>query len=31
MAKQLAELFVKNFDKYAAGVSSEILKAAPKI
>jgi len=31
MAKQLAELFVKNFEKYAAGVSSEILKAAPKI
>lgn len=31
MAKQLAELFIKNFEKYAAGVSSEILKAAPKI
>ncbi len=30
-AKQLAELFVKNFEKYAAGVNAEILAAAPKI
>ena len=30
-AKQLAELFIKNFEKYAAGVSEEILAAAPKI
>jgi phosphoenolpyruvate carboxykinase (ATP) len=31
MAKQLAEQFIKNFEKYAAGVSDEILAAAPKI
>lgn len=29
-AKYLAELFVKNFEKYANGVSREILDAAPK-
>ena len=29
-AKFLASLFVKNFEKYAAGVSAEILAAAPK-
>jgi phosphoenolpyruvate carboxykinase (ATP) len=30
-AKYLAGLFVKNFEKYANGVSDEILAAAPKI
>ena len=30
-AKFLAELFVKNFEKYAAGVSEEILAAAPRV
>jgi phosphoenolpyruvate carboxykinase (ATP) len=30
-AKFLACLFVKNFEKYAAGVSKEILEAAPKL
>lgn len=30
-AKFLAGLFVKNFEKYAAGASEEILQAAPKI
>lgn len=29
-AKYLAGLFVKNFEKYASGVSQEILNAAPK-
>jgi phosphoenolpyruvate carboxykinase (ATP) len=29
-ARYLASLFVKNFDKYADGVSAEILAAAPK-
>jgi phosphoenolpyruvate carboxykinase (ATP) len=29
-ANALAQEFVKNFEKYAAGVSEEILKAAPK-
>ena len=29
-AKKLAGLFVKNFEKYASGVSAEILEAAPK-
>jgi phosphoenolpyruvate carboxykinase (ATP) len=29
-AKYLAGLFTKNFEKYASGVSEEILKAAPK-
>ena len=29
-AKYLAGLFVKNFEKYASGVSEEILAAAPK-
>jgi phosphoenolpyruvate carboxykinase (ATP) len=29
-AKALAEMFVNNFKKYAAGVSAEILLAAPK-
>ena len=30
-AKELAGLFIRNFEKYADGVSSEILDAAPKI
>ena len=30
-AKYLAGLFIKNFEKYAAGVSEEILESAPKI
>jgi phosphoenolpyruvate carboxykinase (ATP) len=30
-AKQLAKLFINNFEKYASGVSEEILAAAPKI
>ena len=30
-AKRLGGLFVKNFEKYAAGVSEEVLAAAPKI
>jgi len=30
-AKCLAGLFINNFEKYAAGVSSEVLAAAPKI
>jgi phosphoenolpyruvate carboxykinase (ATP) len=30
-AKHLAELFVKNFEKYAAQASPAILSAAPKI
>ncbi|HEU4608776.1 MAG TPA: phosphoenolpyruvate carboxykinase (ATP), partial [Chitinophagaceae bacterium] len=30
-AKFLAQLFVTNFEKYASGVSAEILEAAPKI
>lgn len=30
-AKYLADLFVKNFEKYADGVSEEILNAAPKL
>ena len=30
-AKQLAKEFVKNFEKYADGVSDEILAAAPKV
>ncbi|HYO23077.1 MAG TPA: phosphoenolpyruvate carboxykinase (ATP), partial [Flavisolibacter sp.] len=30
-AKYLASLFVKNFDKYAAGASAETLAAAPKL
>ena len=30
-AKYLAGLFVKNFEKYAAGVSKEVLAAAPKV
>lgn len=29
-AKYLAGLFVKNFEKYADGVSAEVLAAAPK-
>jgi len=29
-AKELAMLFIKNFDKYASGVNKEILNAAPK-
>ncbi|HRX93726.1 MAG TPA: phosphoenolpyruvate carboxykinase (ATP), partial [Chitinophagaceae bacterium] len=30
-SKYLAKLFIKNFEKYAAGVSSEILAAAPSV
>lgn len=30
-AKYLAGLFIKNFEKYAAGVTQEIMDAAPKI
>jgi len=30
-AKELAQQFVKNFEKFASGVSEEILAAAPKI
>ena len=30
-AKCLGGLFVKNFEKYAAGISEEVLAAAPKI
>jgi phosphoenolpyruvate carboxykinase (ATP) len=30
-AKFLGSLFIKNFEKYASGVSNEILNAAPKI
>jgi phosphoenolpyruvate carboxykinase (ATP) len=30
-AKYLARLFIKNFEKYASGVSVEVLAAAPKI
>lgn len=30
-AKYLAELFVKNFEKYAEGVSKDILASAPKL
>jgi phosphoenolpyruvate carboxykinase (ATP) len=30
-AKYLAGLFIKNFEKYAAGVTAEVLSAAPKI
>jgi len=30
-AKYLAGLFVKNFDKYAKGVSNEVVAAGPKI
>jgi phosphoenolpyruvate carboxykinase (ATP) len=30
-AKYLASLFVRNFEKYAAGISKEVLDAAPKI
>ncbi len=30
-AKYLAGLFIKNFEKYASGVSAETLEAAPKI
>jgi phosphoenolpyruvate carboxykinase (ATP) len=31
MAKNLAQQFVKNFEKYASGANEEILAAAPKI
>ncbi len=31
VAKDLASQFVTNFDKYAAGVSAEIIAAAPKV
>lgn len=31
MAKNLAQQFIKNFEKYANGVSAEILAAAPKV
>jgi phosphoenolpyruvate carboxykinase (ATP) len=30
-AKNLASQFIKNFEKYASGVSEEILAAAPKV
>lgn len=30
-AKQLAKEFIKNFEKYASGVSKEVLDAAPKV
>lgn len=30
-ANELAQLFVKNFDKYAAQANDEILSAAPKV
>ncbi|MEO6669941.1 MAG: phosphoenolpyruvate carboxykinase (ATP) [Ferruginibacter sp.] len=30
-AKELAQQFIKNFEKYASGVSAEILAAAPKV
>ncbi len=30
-AKCLGGLFIKNFEKYATGVSEEVLAAAPKI
>ena len=30
-AKNLAQQFIKNFEKYAAGVENEVLAAAPKI
>ena len=30
-AKYLAGLFIKNFEKYASGVSEEVLAAAPKV
>jgi len=30
-AKCLSGLFIKNFERYAAGISEEILAAAPKI
>jgi ATP-dependent phosphoenolpyruvate carboxykinase len=29
-ANKLANMFVKNFEQYAAGVDGEILNAAPK-
>jgi len=31
MAKNLAGQFIKNFEKYAEGLSEEIFAAAPKI
>jgi phosphoenolpyruvate carboxykinase (ATP) len=30
-ARSLATLFINNFEKYATGVSAEVLAAAPKI
>jgi phosphoenolpyruvate carboxykinase (ATP) len=30
-AKKLASMFIANFEKYASGVSQDILNAAPKI
>jgi len=30
-AKYLASLFIRNFEKYAGGVTQEVLNAAPKI
>jgi phosphoenolpyruvate carboxykinase (ATP) len=31
MAKNLAQQFAKNFEKYASGANEEILTAAPKV
>ena len=30
-ARRLGSLFVRNFEKYASGVSEEVLAAAPKV
>jgi len=30
-ARQLAQQFIKNFEKYAAGVAAEVVAAAPKV
>ena len=31
MSKNLAQQFIKNFEKYASGANEEILAAAPKV